>query len=441
MPFPTLTFHRPAFVKNTPALNALTAKGARVADAAINITQQSNPDIPSRRQFGQYRRRVAVLAEMARQRSLLPSPRPAALTDTITEPAQRQTPSASLLTLPADILDRILKSALSDGHLIQELTRLRSTNRHLKEWVDDYLRQSEQRELALRMTCNSIRHMARSNEFNDDEFQVQVKNLIDRSTHVGASVSEIEAPRQRQIVLDCLANATHLVSVDLNASHIPESVGAVLAATTAISAGNPHLTRFQLDMSHDNLGDEVAQLLAANHAITTLDLTRNHIEAQGARALAANTTIEELVLNQNRVGSDGALALAANTRITKLNLSWNKIGDVAMAALAANPTITRLYLSGNDIGAAGAQALARSTHIEELDISINNIYDAGIEALAANTSIKRLNVSYTKMRNAGVWALTRSTFRRELDVRGNLIGNLDLLLLTSNDALTLRAMS
>ena len=446
MPFPTLKFHRPSFVKDTPVLNALTAKGARAADVAINVTQQSNADLLPRHPFGQYRARVAALIEMARQPILSPPPLDAAMADPIdpigapVEPAEPQTIPAPLLALPADVLDQILKSALSDDHLIQKMNQLRGTNKHLRAWVDDYLRQPAQRELALRMTSNSIRHMTRFEELNEDEFQVQVKMLIDRNTHVGASLNNIDVPRQRQIVLDCLANATHLISVDLDASHMPESVDAVLAATNAMRAANPHLTRFRLDMGHNNLGNQAAQILALNPAITTLDLSRNHIDAQGAQALAANTTIDELILNQNHVGSDGAQALAANKRITTLNLNWNHLNDDAMPALAANPLLTRLFLRGNDIGGPGAQALATSTNLEELDISINNIHDAGIVALAGSESIKRLNVSWTHMGIGGAQALATSTVRRELDIRGNPIGNIGFLALSMSDALTLQSM-
>ncbi|MDY7573103.1 hypothetical protein [Actimicrobium sp. CCI2.3] len=413
MPF--LTFHRPSFVKNVPELNALTTKGAREADAAISAKLQSGTGNPRPSLLAQYRARVSVLRAIT---------------------VQQISPTSLTTILPADILERIIGDALGGVTSIQDVTRLRSVNKELNKCCDNTMRKPEQVVLALRMTRNSITNLARSSRLNDAKFRVQVNKLIDRNTHVGADLFDIASPDRRQILLDCLAGATHLRTVDLDASEVPESFAAVLDATNAMSAGNRLLTRFDLNVSGNHIGDAGAQSLAANETITNLKVNFNGIGAAGAQALAANNTITKLELDNNRIGAAGAQALATNRTLTQLSVHSNFIGDAGVQALATNTTITHLNVSFNNVGDTAAQALAANTTITELQVFFNRIGDAGAQALAANTTITELHLGNNHIGDAGAQALAANTTITQLDLDNNLIGDAGAQALAANNTIT-----
>lgn len=405
--------------QDVPERNALNNSIAGLADGAINAGQ-SGSAAASRRSFpGQEHNRVAVWQRNTRQRT------------------------SPLSTLPPEILDCVIESALSGNPSIQDVTRLRCTNSALNEGIGEFMRRPEQREVALRMTRTSITNLARSTQFNDEEFQARVTRLIDRNTHIGVDLSRIPDPRRLQIILACLSNAANLCTVDLNASGMPDRIAAVMASINAMSARNPQLSRFVLDVSSNNIDVEGARELAANPVITKLDARLNNLGEAGARALAAHPTITQLDVRYNRIGDAGAQALALNSTITHLNVCRNRIGSAGAQALAANSTITKLDLGGNRIGDAGAQALASNATITQLDVGgndlnvaaavafaqnriitqldmcRNNIGDAGARALSANTTITQLHVSWNRITATGVQALAANAIITELDVGGN----------------------
>ncbi len=294
---------------------------------------------------------------------------------------------------------------------VQVVTGLRTFSRAMKEGVDRYVQQPQQVELALQMTRNSLGNLAQAPNVSDEHFQMRVRQLIGRNTHIGLRLFDIASPARRQFVIESLASVTHLRSVDLDASDMPESFPAVLTAISTISNGNHHLTRFGLNVHDCDIGDAGARALAAITTITTLGASLNDIHAEGANALAANTTITSLDLSFNDIGDAGAQALAANTRITKLDLSANDIGNEGAQALAANNTIRHLRVTHSDIGDRGALALSANPTLIELDVSFNNIGNAGVQALAANTNISRLSVGFNNFGAAGDLAIEQRRLR------------------------------
>jgi hypothetical protein len=412
-----IKFHRPSFVKSTPALNVLTAKGAWEADNAINARQPDSAAAPARSRLGHYRARVSVLKEMSR-RSTAPRPlAPPVLAEPsmparsappalpASPPAPIPAPAPTITALPAPLLAHILATAMGSNPPVQVVNELRAFSRGMRESVDRFVQQSEQVELALQMTRQSLSNLARSPHVNDAQFQELVRQLIARNTHIGLRLSDIASAARRQCVMASLASVTHLRSVDLDASEMPESFPAVVAAINAVGNGNHHLTRFGLNVHDSDIGDAGARVLAAIPTITVLDASLNNIHAEGANALAANTTITSLDLSFNHLGDAGARILAAGTSMMRLDLSANDIGNEGAQALAASGTIRELRVTHNDVGDTGALALGANTTLTELDASFNNIGNAGVRALAANTSIRWLNVGFNHFGEAGDQAI------------------------------------
>jgi hypothetical protein len=288
---------------------------------------------------------------------------------------------------------------------VQVVNELRASSHGMRESIDRYVQQPGQVELALQMTRRSLGNLARSPHVNDAQFQGLVRQLIARNTHVGLRLSDIASPARRQYVMESLASVTHLRSLDLDASEMPESFPAVAAAINAIGNSNHHLTRFGLNVHDNNIGEAGARVLAAIPTITVLDASLNNIHAEGANALAANTTITSLDLSFNHLGDAGAHTLAASTSIRRLDLSANDIGDEGAQALAASGTIRQLRVAHNDVSDTGALALGANTTLTELDASFNNIGNAGVRALAANTTIRTLSVGFNHFGAAGDQAI------------------------------------
>ena len=170
------------------------------------------------------------------------------------------------------------------------------------------------------MTRDSIAAIASSPNLTDEDFDTQVTKLMERHVHIGINLRDIASPERRHIVLHCLANATGLRTVDLDASNMLVGVPEVLAATGEMSKRNPQLSRFVVNVRVNYFGDTGVQELAKNNTITQLDVSNNSIGDAGAQALATNTTITDLEVHHNNIGPAGKQALRANTTITQRRL-------------------------------------------------------------------------------------------------------------------------
>jgi len=177
-----------------------------------------------------------------------------------------------------------------------------------------------------------------------------------------------------------------------------------------------------IDLSHNNIGDEGARTLAnglaGNTTITTIDLGWSDIGYKGAIALAdtiaSNTTITTIDLRGNNIDDESVKAFA-DALITKKSFREVRSAHVTEMLLkdlrnrnipffrkkgAGNTNITTINFSSNDIGAEGANALAgalaRNATITTINLSNNNIGDQGARALAdklsSNTTITTINL-------------------------------------------------
>ena len=237
-----------------------------------------------------------------------------------TVPQRAQTRTSG--DLPHELLFEITGRRLAGNPSIRDINRLRNISPALRPAVDDYMQRPAQSELVLRITRESIAAMVRSPNLTDEELRTQVTSLMDRHAHIGVNLRHNASPERRQIVLDCLANATDLRTVDLDASHMGDRFAEVLTAINSTSESvrerNPQLTRFVLDVSRNDIGDAGARALAENATITQLDVSANNIGDAGAQALAENVTIKQLNVSENEIGDAGAQALAANATLKKL---------------------------------------------------------------------------------------------------------------------------
>jgi len=81
-----------------------------------------------------------------------------------------------------------------------------------------------------------------------------------------------------------------------------------------------------LDVGHNQLGDEGAQILARNKTLASLNVSNNRIGYEGAEALTQNTALTTLNVEINQIGDEGAIALAHNRTLTSLNIEHNQLG-------------------------------------------------------------------------------------------------------------------
>ncbi|KAF9576916.1 hypothetical protein EC968_000041 [Mortierella alpina] len=174
------------------------------------------------------------------------------------------------------------------------------------------------------------------------------------------------------------------------------------------------------------MGSKGAQPLAgALSALNDLDLRHDQIGDNGAQALSAalkNSALTALDLRYNRIGDNGAQALSdalmKNSTLTTLYLSGNSFGDKGAQALSEalmkNSTLTTLYLSGNSFDVNGAQALSEAlkanSTLTTLDLESNLIGDKGAqalsEALKINSTLTNLNLGDSSIGGYGAQALS-----------------------------------
>jgi len=190
-----------------------------------------------------------------------------------------------------------------------------------------------------------------------------------------------------QVVLtaaDMLRVFKRLRVLELKASSLNESSGAILGGLLEVKPGVPSIPIERLFLAHNLLGPvgtaSIAASLKTNMSLRCLDLSSNRFGVTGARAIAAvlraNHPLEELNLFANLIGVEGcreiAFALPHNTHLKVLDLGMNRIRDKGACALAqmlrTNTTLQCLKLRLNLIGARGAHELL--AHIVTLDASV-----------------------------------------------------------------------
>ena len=148
----------------------------------------------------------------------------------------------------------------------------------------------------------------------------------------------------------------------------------------------------ELDLSHNNLGDAGAILLAsclhsACKSLEIIRLTRNGITGHGCEALArflsdakASSNVKHVDLSLNALHDDSAIgaALATNTSLVDLDLSSNALrgGQSIAQALNKNRTLARVHLLYNPLDVQSALALAaaiRTRMAIGVELSLCNI--------------------------------------------------------------------
>jgi Ran GTPase-activating protein (RanGAP) involved in mRNA processing and transport len=208
----------------------------------------------------------------------------------------------------------------------------------------------------------------------------------------------------------------------------------------------------ELDLANNLVGNEGAEVLAANlrdngSKLQRINIAHNSIGSEGASALAValalNTTLRCLNLSGNRVAQEGAEALAVmvskNRFLVHLDLSSNGVQGAVVSmgrSLAQNEALQRLDLGRDHLTAAGfqavAQSLASNTALRVLDLSGVGLGRSKerdhVEPLAAilhSRFLTHLILSHNDLRDHGATAVAKSlaTNRslRFLDISGNLV--------------------
>lgn len=127
-----------------------------------------------------------------------------------------------------------------------------------------------------------------------------------------------------------------------------------------LAAAAPRLESLSLNEARG--GDAMCAWLAASGlALRELRLAACRIGAAGAVALAASPSLQGLTqmeLSHNDLGNDGVAALAGLTALEMLTLEGVGADDPGFAALTALPELYFLYADGNRVTRAGLAALA-----------------------------------------------------------------------------------
>nr|XP_049616947.1 NACHT, LRR and PYD domains-containing protein 12 isoform X32 [Syngnathus scovelli] len=271
----------------------------------------------------------------------------------------------------------------------------------------------------------------------------------------------------------CTLQVLKLLRCDLSKKSC-EALASVLSSSRTLR---------ELDLSNNDLGDDGLEALAAGLAksqctlqvlkLMSCDLSKKSCEAL-ASVLSSSRTLRELDLSHNDLGDDGLEALAAglakpqctlqvltlescnlseksgealasvlssSRTLRKLDLSDNYLGDDGLEALAAglaNPqcTLQVLNLMTGDLRKKSCEALASvlssSRTLRELDLSDNDLGDDGLEALAAGLAKPQCTLQVLKLNScklskksceALASVLSSSRTLRELDLSWNDLGD------------------
>ncbi|MEF9387367.1 GALA protein [Ralstonia solanacearum species complex bacterium KE056] len=193
-----------------------------------------------------------------------------------------------------------------------------------------------------------------------------------------------------------------------------------------------------LNVTGAEIGNDGAQLLAANPSLKWLNAANGGIGADGARMLAASPVLMSLDLTQNAIGDAGVQALAGSRSLRYLAVRNCLVTDASTEALALNTKLTSLDLgnlvtetgneaeqagydlTANNITAPGAWMLAQSRSLKALSVQGNDqCGDDGVLALARNRTLTALNVAFTNMTSASAKALADNPVLTTLSVRWN----------------------
>lgn len=200
-----------------------------------------------------------------------------------------------------------------------------------------------------------------------------------------------------------------------------------------------------LDLSHNDLGDEGVERVAASTCLGGLEVLLAvgvGCMDRGAISLAESVglpVLETLSLSRNDIEAEGAARLIGINRLTGLHsidLSVNPIDArelaEALRRVAARPGgLKSLVLEDNGIGADGISSLAELSHvgdIEHLGISGNDILATGVEALACRRLIhlRSLAIANAGLGTPGIAALVQASWLprlRLLDLSDNEAGD------------------
>jgi Ran GTPase-activating protein (RanGAP) involved in mRNA processing and transport len=200
-----------------------------------------------------------------------------------------------------------------------------------------------------------------------------------------------------------------------------------------------------LDLSHNDLGDEGVERVAASSCLGGLEVLLAvgvGCMDRGAIALAEATglpVLESLSLSRNDIEADGAARLIGINRLTALHsidLSVNPIDARELASALRHVTarpggLRSLVLEDNGIGADGIGSLAELPHIgeiEHLGMSGNDILATGVEALASRRLIhlRSLSLANAGLGTPGIAALVQASWLprlRMLDLSDNAAGD------------------
>ena len=245
-------------------------------------------------------------------------------------------------------------------------------------------------------------------------------------------------------------------------------------ASTILQSLSKITTLAELDLSGNNMSEEVADFLASaiasNSSLEDLRLTDNRLTTSGivtiAKSLSNISTLKYLSIQSNLISEEAADSIASvikiNTGIGELYLGNNKLGAGALkiiralkevsslkvldlgnnntsgiiaddlAAVIDHNSLQKLWLANNDLRSCAStilQSLSKIRTLAELDLSGNNmseeVADFLASAIASNSSLEDLRLTDNRLTTSGIVTIAKSLSNistlKYLSVQSNLI--------------------
>jgi hypothetical protein len=189
-----------------------------------------------------------------------------------------------------------------------------------------------------------------------------------------------------------------------------------------ICANDKSLTELDLSSCLRNSASEVPMLLQAlanNTHILKLNLSRNHIESDHIQLLAQMVYLKNLDLSHNSIDNAGLAALTIDS-LNALNLSTNRITSQGIASLLSPNALTKLELDHNNIADGGCAGLNRHIGLTHLSLADCGVSDQGAAVLAQHPHLIYLNLALNRLEASGAGAFAHKNVLRTLQSQDKL---------------------
>lgn len=177
-----------------------------------------------------------------------------------------------------------------------------------------------------------------------------------------------------------------------------------------------------LDISHNQINDEGANLISMLPNLKILNMSNNNICDNGVSEIIDLKNLMTLTIFNNKVTAHGIVRLAQRTPIENI-IFFSQVPLDYLKVLRCDPSVTHLDIAGCNIGVVGAQTLGliHNGTLTSLNLENNTIKDEGAGALGLATlpALTYLNVHNCGIEASGTQALSKNTTLKDLNLAKN----------------------